>query len=547
MSGTLKNVFTFDRLKLVAAGLFFLALIVLGGSAQKGVLEQKDPQVLNFLASGYCPGLVRPDSPPLTMMDVVVKGPGLGDHGYWEQLAAERHRQGVPGYHQPWKVRFLQTPALGSSRGSWALTRLMGGMAPEFMWSMATPEFHDKGHHWYINLTPYLHEPNPYVPGNKRWIDIFYPDAIARWRSSADQNFYAVPIDQVEIAIFYNKDIMAECGISEQELPPRDWAHFLDIQRRIQEAGHIPFLMTAANNMRIGWMWAILSDMIYAEVYDELNMVDDPTVNTSKISSQELVRGVKRGIIDLGGDRYWETWRIMKDWSRYWQKGALGNDDLLAFRRGQAAMCVDGSWMVKLLTNDEKRDFEYGVFFIPKITRKTSPFAIGAEPRGVGGSTAIQYSITKETASRKGAVEACVDLLRWLTAPQHLGPMVAEGQSFLPAVEVAEEDFAENLRFMKPVLARGAARYRGPAELTSRCRDEWWSAMQYYLEGSYDRQDVVEHMSEAVDRAMDEALDKYKDKWRWAETEDPKATWEILPGDNEVLVDRLDADGEVRP
>ena len=90
--------------------------------------------------------------------------------------------------------------------------------------------------------------------------------------------------------------------------------------------------------------------------------------------------------------------------------------------------------------------------------------------RGVGGSTAIQYSITKETALRKGAVEACVDLLMYITAPQNLGPMVAEGQSFLPTVRGAP--LAENLKFMLPVLEAGAVRFRGLDNINARCVDE---------------------------------------------------------------------------
>ena len=157
-------------------------------------------------------------------------------------LAAERHAKGLPGYEKAWKVRFLEMPALamGGGRDSWALTRLMSGEAPEFMWAQSTPEYADRCDKWYIDLSPYLNRPNPYVPGNQRWIDIFYPDALSNWRATVNRHLYCIPIDQVEIAVFYNKRILARCGITESDLPPKNWAEFIALQRRIQQAGGDP-------------------------------------------------------------------------------------------------------------------------------------------------------------------------------------------------------------------------------------------------------------------------------------------------------------------
>lgn len=516
-----------DRLKLILVVLFFIGLLVFSGRAQKEVLEQKDPAVLNFLAAGYCPGVVQGgQAKPLEEMNRIKRE--------WEAIAADKYRQQLPGFDRQWKVRFLENPDLGAAKSSWALTRLMGGMAPEFMYSMATPEFSDRCHHWYIDLSPYLNQPNPYVPGNKRWIDIFYPGALGRWRSSADRHLYCIPIDQVEIAIFYNKKIMAACGIDmEKELasPEWDWHRFIELQKQIKDNGYVPFLMPAANNMRLLWMHDILNDMLFAEVYDQLNAVDDPDMpEATSLSGQEKVRALKKGLVSLQDDRYWETWRIIRDWSNYWQEGYLGSADVMSFQLGRAAMIVDGSWFVKTLESDEQRDFEYGTFFVPRLTTRTSPFAIGSPPRGVGGSTAIQYSITKETATRKEAVEACVDLLMYLSAPQNLGVMVAEGQSFLPTVRNCEQYFEGSpLKFMLPVLEAGSTRCTGFDDLDTRCRDEWWAIMQEFLDGKIDRSQVIAKMQKAVDRGILDQMEKYKDQWHWIVDENGTQTWEIAP------------------
>jgi hypothetical protein len=189
-------------------------------------------------------------------------------------------------------------------------------------------------------------------------------------------------------------------------------------------------------------------------------------------------------------------------------------------------MTLDHSGFVRQLVNDKKLDFQWGVFLIPKLTKKTSRFAIGVTARGYGGPTHIQYTITRETAERKGAVEACVDLLMWLTAPHHVGPMVKETQAFLPAVRIDDEYFAENLKFMKPALARGLVRCYWIEEPGLR---EWWPTMQYFLEGKYTRQDVVDAMTAAVERGMAEKLDEFKDVWHWQYDDQGVQTWEIPP------------------
>ena len=508
---------------------FLVALMVFTGSVQKDVLKQKDPRVINFLAATYCPGIVRPDgSPPLTMMDTLIKGPGVDGRGGWEQLAAERHGNALPGYPQAWIVRFLKRPALVSGRDSWALTRLMGGMAPEIMHAQSTPDYWDSCHKWYVNLSEYFERPNPYIPGNKRWADIFNPGVLSFWASNADQGFYAVPIDQVEIGIFYNKTMIADCGIGPEEFPPRDWAHFIDIQRRIKQAGKVPFLMPAKTLVRMTWIYNVLTDMLYAEIYDRLNVVDGfQTSGTWGVNLQEKVRAYKKGIVSITDERYWEMWRIIKDWSRYWQQGYLGTEDTTGFQRGEAAMTLDSSSFCRQLVNDKKVKFQWSVFYIPKVTRQTSRFAIGAEPKGYGGPAHIQYSITRTTARRKQSVAACVDLLMWLTAPRHVGPLVAETQAFVPAVRVGDEYFPEHLKFMKPILARGIVRVYWIDAVVLHGMHEWWANMQYFLEGTYTKADVIRTMGAAVEPGMKELMTKFDGIWEWEFDDQGNCTWEI--------------------
>ena len=520
------------RISICVAAL--LALVVFTRQIEKDVPKQRAPDVINMLAGTYTPGIVRPDGvPPLIVLDSLLKGSGLDGNGGWEQMAAERHRQNQPGYQQQWQVRFIRMPNIGSASNSWTITRLMAGMAPEFMHAASVPGYWERCDYWFVDLTEYLEGPNPYVPGNKRWADIFNRGVLAFWASSVNGGYYCVPINQVEVGMFYNKTILARCGISDAELPPRNWAHFIDIQRRIKEAGEVPFYFTAGQMTRTTWIYYIFNDMLYAGIYDQLNSQDDPTNSrTWGISSQELIRAHKLGIVRVGSERYWEVWRLIEEWSQYWQPGALGAVEVTPFQRGQVAMTLDSTGFIRGLTRDTKVDFEWGLFAIPILTTESSRFATGALPRGVGGPANMQYCITREPADRKGSVEACVDLLMWITAPQHLGPMVKEEESFLPAVRVADEYIDKRVEALMPVLDRGMIRCKAIDMLGAAGQYEWWAAMQLFLEGTYDKQKVIQAIKKSVEDGIEEELEKYKDIWQWEHDEQGNCTWEITPLDS---------------
>src|SRR5205814_2616260 len=79
---------------------------------------------------------------------------------------------------------------------------------------------------------------------------------------------YALPIDLVETGIYYNRNLFERVGAS----PPRTWAEFMDIQRRLKAAGILPFLMTGAQPMRLQWLRAILLDQLWADRLPEMDV-----------------------------------------------------------------------------------------------------------------------------------------------------------------------------------------------------------------------------------------------------------------------------------
>ncbi|MBM3458185.1 MAG: extracellular solute-binding protein, partial [Armatimonadetes bacterium] len=171
--------------------------------------------------------------------------------------------------HPGVKVKFQKSP-VGDFR-TWMRTQLQGGMAPDVMWSHSTYTNEDAKYGWFVNLDPYLAQPNPYcgpgVRGHERWSDQFYVEATNAKRAP-DGHLYSLPIDQVETCIYYNQDLLDSVGAG----PPRSWEEWMEIHRKLEAKGIIPFLMTGSQEMRFTWTRRILNDQLWADLVPKMDV-----------------------------------------------------------------------------------------------------------------------------------------------------------------------------------------------------------------------------------------------------------------------------------
>ncbi|MCX7794894.1 MAG: extracellular solute-binding protein, partial [bacterium] len=167
----------------------------------------------------FDPWAYRPNVPPenLKMMSVIVDE--------YEKLKPDV------------KIELVGTGAYGGQNYyTWIQTRLLTKDAPEVFWLNFDQgwELYNRG--WFTDWAPYLGKPNLYVPGNKRWSDIFYPYMFKEVRAP-DGKIYDIAADAVGTTIVYNKDIFKKVGVS----IPTTWNKFIGILDKIKSQGIIPF------------------------------------------------------------------------------------------------------------------------------------------------------------------------------------------------------------------------------------------------------------------------------------------------------------------
>lgn len=425
---------------------------------------------------------------------------------YWK-LEQEYER-----LHPDVDIQFLK---IGAGGDEWSQTQMIAGTAPEVMigWFAGTKRDYKKG--WYMDLTPYLEKSNPYVEGNEHWKDIFIPEVL-EMGICPDGKTYVFTIDMVGVGIFYNRNMFAEAGVT----VPSTWKEFMDIQEKIKNAGDIPFAfpLPAKPSNQFFWSVRLLRDMLLDSKMTEIKtgvkgtkgVVERTREQGGSINWMELVRAIKLGIYSAKDPQWQEPWRLLKEWSRYWQKGFLAADEVDTYRlfiTGKASMIYDGSWQAKPTEVDPLREFDYGVFQFPKVTKESSPYATGIECAAIGGCVS-GYSVPYSTKER-GLVDETIDWLMFVSAPQNLVPLISDMGSFVPALKAGEVVDPLLLPFIKQ-LERGAERLQPIGSmLTSEYYLEYLKIVQEYIGGKLTMDEATDKLQGAMDVGADLLIDEH--------------------------------------
>ncbi len=168
----------------------------------------------------------------------------------------------------------------------------------------------------------------------------FSLDYLAPW--TADGDVFAVPIQAVNAAVYYNKDIFAELGLE----IPTTFEELLDVAQKLQDAGYVPFANGIADN------WDVLECLF-------LGMVP------SWIGGSDVRAQYENGEKPMNDEAWVKAYADLAKLAPFFPKGfesVTYNDSQALFATGKAAMFVDGSWNISVY---DDADFDLGFIAIP--------------------------------------------------------------------------------------------------------------------------------------------------------------------------------------
>lgn len=393
------------------------------------------------------------------------------------------------------KIEFVNVPA--SSR-EYQITQLASRSAPDIIAINVEDAWLDADKGWYVQLDPFLEQPNPFLEGNRQWWDVFKYQAITRGKADPNGRSFAICFDVVETGIFYNKDIFNELGIA----PPDTWSEFLEIQRKIDQAGYIPLLMSM--DVVNDWAVDIFFDQMYRSVIDDINLSsgsDRSAHIDAYLDAGEISFLHTKGFFTAKDPRYREVWRLLKQWRPYWNKSLAFSTSTAAvdvsreFIKGRGAMMWDSCMFVQILKNEKAVDFDWDVFYLPPMEESNSPFATGDEFCVIGGggtmyevtSTAFSDTLEIETSKR---LKRVVQFLQFITTPLVNDMIVNEPKRLISNINGVE--VMPGFERFEEILTRRYACSKWIFTFGLKFADMQGRMLQMYLDGWIDEDELLE-------------------------------------------------------
>jgi len=347
---------------------------------------------------------------------------------------------------------------------TWIRTRVAAGgeLVPDIYNANYTHGYGELGR--WVDLAPYLAEESPYT--GEQWEESLDKRLLERYAS--DGKKYQLPMDYIDIAVFYNKEIFEELGLQ----VPATWQEWLACCETIKGAGYTPIAIggDAASfwSGDMGWLVRLLGDAYLRDrvpvtmsrpgdwdykpernadwVYDPSDPGNDMLVT---LNGERTFNAILDGTFDFSSESFQRVYVRIGELAPYFQSGYMGIDSASAqqlFYMGRAAMTIMTSDMVTGLMQtfdemDESDRFEFGNFWIPTIT--DDPLVCGPF-RGLGGGGMVLAAMKQGGEEHEKRV---IDFMRFITTPEAgrifiertlendqpiIGPMLIKGVELPP-------------------------------------------------------------------------------------------------------------------
>lgn len=415
--------------------------------------------------------------------------------------------------HPGVKIQLVSAPS-GIDFTTYTITQLTAGTAPDIVSpAVAMEPWADLSRNWWLELTEWVNSPNPYDAQRRSYRARMQPVYLEQLQ--LDNRFWSMAIAGQDAMVYYNKHLFTKAGVT---TAPKTWGEFMHVQERLHNAGIIPFGMDA-NDITYGDPWpslpAIIESMTMPETLRKLHQ------GSGIVTVDELVKGIENGIFNAHSAEYQETWRLLKDWSGYWQSGFAGGSTATGsagspgwnlFLKGKAAMGWAGSYAVYNIetTVPKAHAFAWDVFPFPQVTPASSHYATpGHKNIGVWGAWgAIPWAITY-VAQKRGHTDLAKDFLFFLSAPRQAA-LVDQVEVYIPlfkGLPIKGTNSLETgkLKEFSTVMSQPCALSTAETALGSAVQIQRTKLLQSYLTGQIPLDSAMDQMQSALTLAARQA------------------------------------------
>ncbi|MFD1676835.1 ABC transporter substrate-binding protein [Alicyclobacillus fodiniaquatilis] len=322
-------------------------------------------------------------------------------------------------------------------------SQIAAGTAPEIMFNQFTSQSYQL-----TPLTKYLKQPNPYVPGNKHWLDLFnsqYYNLNNATVTGDTGNYYTLPLNVVSIGLYYNQTVFKKSGI---QSPPKTFQELLADCAKLKAHGYIPFGMTNSQ-LGLGWTYTTLSSMMLDKYFDKWNwyLPNGKPGKYTSLTIEDDSRAILTKQLTAQTPEVAETLQLLKQLSQYFSPGWSGiadnsgaGVDVRQFVQGKAAMIWGTNFGYQTI-KEGNPNLKFASIPFPTVTTATTQLSTNAPARygaSIGGTTYVIPSTAKGEN-----LAAAIKFLQFATSPKEnqkwlqgsSGNSVIKGASSNPALQ----------------------------------------------------------------------------------------------------------------
>ncbi|MDA8296709.1 MAG: ABC transporter substrate-binding protein [Actinomycetota bacterium] len=335
----------------------------------------------------------------------------------WNQLVNEFHK--LTGVTVKTDVLPLTTFS------SVEATQLAAGTAPDLLFKQTTYQ-----PYMVVHLNKYLERPNPFVPGNKKWLSLYKPQAFSASVANtldAQGNFDWVPFNLVGVAMYYNEKAFQKAGIT---APIKTWKNLMTDCALLKKSGYTPIAM---DNSNIGFVFpyrAIYPQLMESKLSSLNHFTTTGQVGSAQsINLEDYAWAVATGRFSANLPQVKESLVLLKELydncaTKNWSgiTGLSGDGvGLPQFESGKAAMAfaVDFGYG----TMAASAHFPIASMAFPEITTATTKLSKNIPPDGGTSTGGTSYLIPAHTTGNQ--LKASLLFLQFM-ASKYIAPWLAK-------------------------------------------------------------------------------------------------------------------------
>jgi ABC-type glycerol-3-phosphate transport system substrate-binding protein len=413
-----------------------------------------------------------------------------------QQLIAEYEKS-----HPHTKVRLIHVPSSGPDPIINA--QMAGGTGSDIMTLDTNQQpWKDLGKNWWMDLTADANAPDPYVKGNKKWLDLLTPGAQASLPFK-DGKIYSLSTTGFDVGFFYNKNIFSKLGLN----PPQTWTEMVTDFKKIKAAGYTPLEFELGDHQYADQAPAFLTILEGTVMHDSIQKMD--TNHDGTVDVQEMVEGIKNGSYSAKNADYQESWKLLKSLAPYFQfspSSAKGSQQgLSGFQSGKVATWFEGSFNSPSITS---KAFTWDAFPMPRIDTAASTFGTDdtTYPTGAFGACCGYPWSIPVTTKTKGNLKAAKDFIYWMSTPKN-------AQTFADQSGVLNMEKGAKTPANLQAFAQAASHVSAVASAELSLQPDFITKRatltEEYVTGAMTLQSAMQQMQQAMDAAATAATKTY--------------------------------------